>query len=425
MDKCICHINEYQIKDSVARSSIEEFKNSLNNIAKEYEYIELPFSKFSVTGTYNLKVMTNLSSADSDLCSELTLIIQKMFMGEDGTYSRTNYINRKPLLIYFRNDKASSSTFLAEEVSLYHLSTENNNTGYLDFESNYTFTTSGKQIANRGFRVYVDTSFNVTKIEFLLNKLNLLTTDNTTSYTPTASYHPATKKYVDDAIANVESSGGTGGVSEDTVNTLIENAISEEVANRDNAISTAISGLETGLSETQVNSLITSAINTEVTNRNNAINNAITEVNTDIQKHIIRADLQSAVTLSSTSIVTLSLSETIKVGNKFSVSDGKVVIGSGVNHVMVSGNVYFEDNIKIGDSLRAHIFKNEERVAKNWERYSEADNNENTGGYEDRGIIPTLISVQEGDVISLRGNNSTASTGKINTPSYLIVEYVD
>ena len=36
----------------------------------------------------------------------------------------------------------------------------------------------------------------------------VLTKTNSTSYTPTSNYHPATKKYVDDQIANVESSGG-------------------------------------------------------------------------------------------------------------------------------------------------------------------------------------------------------------------------
>ena len=38
-----------------------------------------------------------------------------------------------------------------------------------------------------------------------------LTKDNTTAYTPSKDYHPATKKYVDDAIAalKAELTGGT------------------------------------------------------------------------------------------------------------------------------------------------------------------------------------------------------------------------
>lgn len=33
---------------------------------------------------------------------------------------------------------------------------------------------------------------------------DVLTKENTTSYTPTANYHPATKKYVDDIVWNIE-----------------------------------------------------------------------------------------------------------------------------------------------------------------------------------------------------------------------------
>ena len=41
-------------------------------------------------------------------------------------------------------------------------------------------------------------------------KTNLLSKTNTTEYTPTENYHPATKKYVDDAIANISGGSGSG-----------------------------------------------------------------------------------------------------------------------------------------------------------------------------------------------------------------------
>ena len=40
---------------------------------------------------------------------------------------------------------------------------------------------------------------------------NFLKKDNSTAYTPTANYHPATKKYVDDAVAN---GGGSNGLTD-------------------------------------------------------------------------------------------------------------------------------------------------------------------------------------------------------------------
>lgn len=41
-----------------------------------------------------------------------------------------------------------------------------------------------------------------------VNSIPVLSTMNITAYTPTTDYHPATKKYVDDAIANIPSSSG-------------------------------------------------------------------------------------------------------------------------------------------------------------------------------------------------------------------------
>lgn len=43
-----------------------------------------------------------------------------------------------------------------------------------------------------------------------VSKDNVLTKTNTTSYTPSANYHPATKKYVDDAITNIDVPEGGG-----------------------------------------------------------------------------------------------------------------------------------------------------------------------------------------------------------------------
>lgn len=64
----------------------------------------------------------------------------------------------------------------------------------------YVITTKFSS-AGAGQNIKVDASDN----DYVIKK-NVLTTTNTTSYTPTANYHPATKKYVDDAVAGV--SGG-------------------------------------------------------------------------------------------------------------------------------------------------------------------------------------------------------------------------
>jgi hypothetical protein len=45
----------------------------------------------------------------------------------------------------------------------------------------------------------------VDKIRYISNTANFLGTNNTTSYTPTGDYNPATKKYVDDIVGDIES----------------------------------------------------------------------------------------------------------------------------------------------------------------------------------------------------------------------------
>ena len=73
-----------------------------------------------------------------------------------------------------------------------------------------------------------------------LNLNNYLARDNTYSYTPTKDYHPATKKYVDDAVASIDVSGGesSGGLEKiyeltmSSINyndTAIQRATTEEV----------------------------------------------------------------------------------------------------------------------------------------------------------------------------------------------------
>jgi hypothetical protein len=43
-----------------------------------------------------------------------------------------------------------------------------------------------------------------TALDFKADKTNVLELDNTTSFTPTANFHPATKKYVDDEIGSLQ-----------------------------------------------------------------------------------------------------------------------------------------------------------------------------------------------------------------------------
>ena len=51
------------------------------------------------------------------------------------------------------------------------------------------------------FRISSITNVNFAQLYQTTNDDGVLSTSNSIAYTPTANYHPATKKYVDDAIA--------------------------------------------------------------------------------------------------------------------------------------------------------------------------------------------------------------------------------
>ena len=57
-------------------------------------------------------------------------------------------------------------------------------------------------------KVTISSNPQMTYSESSLTPTDYLSKTNTTEYTPTSDYHPSTKKYVDDAIANIDVSGG-------------------------------------------------------------------------------------------------------------------------------------------------------------------------------------------------------------------------
>lgn len=59
-----------------------------------------------------------------------------------------------------------------------------------------------------------------TRLGLLALKSNVLELDNTTVYTPTANYHPATKKYVDDAAPTIFTDRGDPAAADWTKDTL-------------------------------------------------------------------------------------------------------------------------------------------------------------------------------------------------------------
>lgn len=116
-----------------------------------------------------------------------------MFMN----FKCSNYISGIPYLIL---NKADSNTILSAASGLFYMLSDvkfvNNKYYYYRVEIRYT---------------YENNIFTCTMIQFdktqrdMLDIYNALSKENTTSFTPTNDYNPATKKYVDDSIATLPS----------------------------------------------------------------------------------------------------------------------------------------------------------------------------------------------------------------------------
>lgn len=80
-------------------------------------------------------------------------------------------------------------------------------------DTTYTFDGTYNSSTNKAATVSTVTN----AVSSKANSSDVLTKTNTTSYTPTADYHPATKKYVDDATAGITSN--LSGLTDTTITT--------------------------------------------------------------------------------------------------------------------------------------------------------------------------------------------------------------
>lgn len=125
----------------------------------------------------------------------------------------------------------------------------------------------------------------------------------------------------------------------------------------------------------------------------------------DIQTNIITANLKEDYTISTqSSVLTVPISETVKIGDKFTTSNNNIVIGSGISYIKVSANVRV-DNTASGDILFAYITSNDSTKIYSCSISS--------GARTSLTISPYLLKVNEGDIINLKVQNSSSATSKL------------
>ena len=163
-------------------------------------------------------------------------------------------------------------------------------------------------------------------------------------------------------------------------------------------------------------------VETLMSNLQTQITNLQSQVN---DKNAITIGLNADTTTTSTSAyqtIDLNLTKEVgKVGTKLSLSNGKVLIGSGVTKVLVSGKIQTQqsDNSSYGLLIK----KNDTEVSNNYEGNSGASWSQLTA-------TPILIPVSEGDTIKMSiYHNSSNTTKNVKAYSgygtYLTVEAID
>lgn len=168
---------------------------------------------------------------------------------------------------------------------------------------------------------------------------------------------------------------------------------------------------------------ITASVDTKIGTLSNltttdktSVVNAINELN---GRNILTATTSSDVTLSSTSDTAVDLVLSNSIGSKLSVSNGKVVIGSGVSKVLISGKANFNTLTSSATQRYFKIKKNNTEIL-----VSRNASPSNTNGLA-MPITPNLIDVTSGDTISISAQGVSGDVLRTtNVWTYITIEVV-
>lgn len=135
---------------------------------------------------------------------------------------------------------------------------------------------------------------------------------------------------------------------------------------------------------------------------------------------IITANLAEETSLSTTSSTKVPLVATVNVGDKLSITDGGIVIGTGVKNIKVSATARFDTTAE-GNILTLYIKNNginymyANAIAK--------------GNRESLSLTPRVINVNDGDVITLEAQNGSSTESRLayanRLATYVTVEVIN
>ena len=145
----------------------------------------------------------------------------------------------------------------------------------------------------------------------------------------------------------------------------------------------------------------------------------------DKQKHILKAILTSDNTILTASqnyaSILIPLSQTIKIGDLLTFSDGKIVVGSGVNHIKISSKCVVSSSSK-EMIIALRIFINSTEVSSNYISSS-------LNKWDTLSVNESIFNAKEGDTISatiyIDSSGQNVKLKKYSQSTFLQVEVVD
>ena len=211
-DKCFCHFNGFRVKDAEARARIEALEqNAGSGESKGYYTYDLPlglcptrndsewFSTDLPVESYPiLKEIINKLKADN--VTRMTLVLNNTsknveFNGEIFENPSPEQVLFDEFLIIPASEDGEPTIYSFDGIER----PSRNSNGQMSYETKVMLT------------VNEDSNGEIIHASISQNTLRYLPIGNEEEYTPSGDYNPATKKYVDDALA------GAGGGSEDIV----------------------------------------------------------------------------------------------------------------------------------------------------------------------------------------------------------------
>jgi len=190
-------INELPDADLTGYATIEYVDEAIANNVPEIDLTEYATTEYVDDSNLGLVILNRLNLGSSPgngygIVDETTLnkILNGILKG--GNYPPAILANNGSKSILFTlNSTSTSNNYKTFTYCGLHLLNEKTNT-YEVHTLKFTINGMGYVGSNEKTISNVSTSF-----KYINRSLN---TDNTISYTPTADYHPSTKKYVDDSI---------------------------------------------------------------------------------------------------------------------------------------------------------------------------------------------------------------------------------